>query len=489
MLGRKPTLGTSRGRSGSYANSTRSAATDREENLDEPVNRAGLSTPLVDDEGFSVAPADRHRSPWDEPEDNIPTPTLAPSAPAQTGGSFGQNFTSSPTASNEALSSSPPMTAATAPKLNLALATAPIEESEADREAALQKMQQTLQLQPPQQPSRRQTIARGRRDVRNTMFGSPVEENAGNVVARPLSSAPIVASPIGNSFPTPKGRQTSVSSVASSNPFDSPGLGAGLPSSFAIQGGSGLRASMIESINAITKNGQVSKLQINGEIHLSLRPQNPVSGPIHIRLSDFEKLEKIAPNPAYLAQVPDKPGEYFLNAEVLSTATISSPPRGTLLFRYQVHIPVGEEQVALPLIIEPAFRCADGETRMILNYKRNAAIAENLTNLELAASFKPGPVGSSVQAKPAGGTWSPNSRRMTWTLGSVSEGKIIAKFVSEAGEALSPIGVQASWSIEGRLSSGIGLSVVKGDLEADVDFEEVQKAITTGKYLAEAVIQ
>jgi hypothetical protein len=494
MLGRKSTLGTGRGRSGSYATSTRSANVDREDVIEEQEGRLPGGPP-VDEHGFSIAPADRHRNPWDEPDESIPTPTLAPepAGPASIT-AFNQNFASSPSGSTENLASPvSPQATSTQPKLNLAIAPAPIQESEEERLAALQKMQQTLQSQPPQQPSRRQTIARGRRDVRNTMFGMPSETvNGGNVAALSGSASPVSNGDLANDASRDHpNRQASTVSTSSSNPFDSPGLSGGLHSAFGQDSGAGLRANMVETISTITRNGEVQRLQINGEIHLSLRGISSAQGPIHIRLSEFERLEKIAPNPAYLAQVPEKPGEYFLNAEVLASATASASPKGVLLFRYQVHIPPGQERASLPLILEPAFRCADGETRMILNYKSNETLGANqLSNVTLAATFGPGPAVSNVQAKPAGGVWSPNSRRMTWSLGEAGrEGKVIAKFINEPGTTLDPLGVQASWAIEGQLSSGIGLSVVPGELETDLTFSEVKKATTNGKYMAEPIAQ
>jgi hypothetical protein len=281
----------------------------------------------------------------------------------------------------------------------------------------------------------------------------------------------------------------STSSVGSNNPFDSPGLSGGLATSFLPDAAPGLRATMVETVNAIVRGGQVTRLQINGEIHLSLKTSSSSSqGPIHIRIADFERLEKIAPNPAFLAQVPEKPGEYFLNAEILAGAPNAG--KGTLLFRYQVHVPPGQEMSALPVLLEPAFRCSDGETRMILNYKRNpnSSIHANLSNVTLVAAFAPGPNVSNVQAKPAGGVWSPSSRQMKWTLGNVSEdGKVIAKFISDPGAALSPQGVQASWGVEDVLCSGIDLGVVHGGLETSLDLAEVKKGVTTGKYFVEVV--
>jgi hypothetical protein len=65
---------------------------------------------------------------------------------------------------------------------------------------------------------------------------------------------------------------------------------------------------------------------------------------------------------------------------------------------------------------------------------------------------------------------------------------LIARFTTEPGEAMSTLGVQASWAMEGSLVSGLGLEVVAGELEGDKwRFEEIKKGVTTGKYLAEPV--
>jgi hypothetical protein len=462
--------------------------------------------PPVDDEGFSVAPADRHRNPWEEPNEEVLTPAIQPTAPTAVpapppSAAFSQTFSSSPDHSQDDLSI-PSSQNQAQPRLNLAIAPAPIQETEEERQAALAKMQQALSL-PPSQPTRRSTVARGRRDVRNTMFAGAGEDPmaalgaqaAQSPVAETLQDGePVSPSVHANGEKPAMPRQASMNSVGSNNPFETPGLGAGLPlgTVSTTTAEPGLRASLVETINAITKDGQVQRIQINGEIHLSLRiGVSADSGPIHIRLTSFEQLEKIAPNPAYLAQVPDRPGEYFLNPEVLASVTTQGPSKGTLLFKYQVHVPPGQESSVLPLILEPAFMCKDGETRMILHYRGNSTPAYSSAkfhDLTLLAAFAPGPSVSNVQAKPPGGVWSPPTRKMTWKVDDFAgaEGKIIARFTTEPGEPMVPQGIQASWALEGVLGSGLGIEVVEGDLEGrGWKFEEVKKGLTTGKYLAE----
>ncbi|KAK4688886.1 hypothetical protein P7C73_g1218, partial [Tremellales sp. Uapishka_1] len=516
MLGRtKSTLGgaTGRGRSGSEATSTRSGR--RETNGFDPVGEEEgtrldgvIAEPPVDSEGFSVAPSDRHRNPWEDPNELVPTPA--------------HPTTASPSASVDNISSSA-SSQHQAPRLNLALAPLPIQESEAEREAALRKMQTTLQM-PPSQPTRRTTIARGRRDVRNTMFGGlPGLETLGNV-AEPSgirntesptemgSSAPVdmFTPTTTNGDSRAMGRQDSGVSNGSTNPFDSPSIGNGTTSAnafassaLATSGEPGLRASMTETINVVMKNSEIQRVQLNGEIHVSLRVSpDAQQGPIHLRLSAFEQLEKVAPNPAFLAQVPDRPGEYLLNSEVLASATQASgagSKKGTLLFRYQVHVPVGSEAAAVPLMLSPAFLCKDGETRMILNYKVNPESllyrqlgSVDLTNVSFVAGFAGSePAVTNVQAKPLGGVWSPVTRKMTWKLGELQglEGKIVARFVTEAGEGeMRPVGVDATWGLEGVLASGLGVEVVDSQGSVRV-FEEIKKGLTAGKYSAEPTVQ
>ena len=518
MLGRtKSTMGgPNRGRSASNTPSTRSGRLDgnfqtiSEDNGRLPPN---MSTPPVDEEGFSVAPADRHRNPWEDPNELVPTPVqAAPVSSVEGTPGFAQTFNSSPDGSQDSL----PTTGSlqnSGPKLNLAMTQQPIQESEEERQAALQKIQQTLAM-PSQQPSRRATVARGRRDVRNTMFGSAAEDGTMPSSGKGLPMPPLSETGEGSLASTLRlpsanddyangierphliARQASLSSVSSNNPFDSPGLAPALsPSLMATASEPGLRASITETISIIMRQAEVQRVQINGEIHLSLR-QASVSqgdGPIHIRLTSFEQLDKIAPNPAYLAQVPDRPGEYFLNSEVLATATQKGSAKGTLLFKYQVHVPAGKERTAAPLILEPAFQCKDGETRMILNYRVNPdspLSSAGITNLSILAIFSPGVSVTNVQAKPAGGVWSPSTRRMTWNVNEMTgtEGKIIAKFSTESGEPMGPLGVQASWAVEGLLGSELGMEVVGGVLGGGWRFEEVRKGVTTGKYLAEPTI-
>ena len=436
-----------------------------------------------------------------------------------------------------------------APKLNMALAPLPIEEDESERQAALQKMQSTLLAKPPSGPGRKNTI-RGRRDVRNTTFNTlpddmPLaqalklqgqQEDAAE--QRRMTESPVqevLATPTGSSFPSGKtGMSTGTGTFAGLNPLttqftgrpnstnvSSPSSMAGTMNPFDQNGpaiaGPGLRATMTETVNAISKGGLVQKAMVTGEICVTMRdlpqyiPANGV-GPVHIRLDEFEELEKVAPNPKYLSQVPEKPGEYYLNVELLASATISQSSR-PVLFKYQLHVGEGRAGEFAPIEVHPQWKTAAGETRLLINYKSNdqGRLARSLAAASSSSLFGEstsgklsevsvvaglgGPEVTGVQAKPPGGTWSAEKRKMVWNVTDVdldsksaaSAGKIVARFVSAPdGPVGQPQGVSLQWKCQGGLTSGLNLSIVTPEGTSEGwRFEEVGKAVVSGKYTAE----
>ena len=346
---------------------------------------------------------------------------------------------------------------------SLALAPAPITESEADRAAALAKMQSTLQSG--QGPKRASTM-RGRRDVRNTMFGAldrvDDEASLGEVVRKERQAAgEMVASPIS----------------VSGNPFET------------ASPGTGLRASFVETISAVIKSGSVQRAMITGEVSLTLKDATSLASqpPLHIRLDAFEQLDKVAPNPRYLSQYPNTPGEYLLDLGALAHA---SSGKGPTLFKYQVHISEARAAEFTPLEITPQWKPMQGETRLVMTYRANPSsrlVQARLTDLKLTVGLG-GPEVTTVQAKPPGGTWSPEARQITWSLPDLdlaqsTPGKIVARFITGGEELGVPEPVTAHFKVDGTLSTGLGVSVV--DASAGWTFEDVARATTSGKYVVE----
>lgn len=426
-----------------------------------PSFTPALATPLDDDgrhvdhEGFSLPPPDRGDAPWergprnlmdDDDEEQLRESTARVESPLE----------AAPAATGPAM---------TAPKFaSLALAPAPITESEADRAAALAKMQSTLQSG--QGPKRASTM-RGRRDVRNTMFGAldrvDDEASLGEVVRKERQAAgEMTASPIS----------------VSANPFEA-----------STTPGAGLRASFVESISAVIKAGSVQRAMITGEVSLTLNDAASLASqpPLHIRLDAFEQLDKVAPNPRYLSQYPNTPGEYLLDLGALAHA---SSGKGPTLFKYQVYISEARAAEYTPLEITPQWKPMQGETRLVMTYRGNPSsrlVQARLTDLKLTVGLG-GPEVTTVQAKPPGGTWSPDARQITWSLPDLdlaesAPGKIVARFITGGEELGVPEPVTAHFKVDGTLSTGLGVSVV--DSTAGWTFEHVARATTSGKYVVE----
>lgn len=495
---------------------------------------------------------------------------------------FAGQRSSSPANMQDSQSVSSSSIGETAPRLNLALAPTPIEESEAERNAALARMQQTLSMTP-QPPARRSTIARGRREARHTMQTSAAE--GGPVPAVHMAALARMGeeerlADESNLAPRPDAmRRRSASSVSSRNPFDSPSLGApasaneapmpgvGAPSSGqgtlpvgAAVGGAaaaglgaaaigahhagsngtvppvppvseapvspaspqafaenesvppvptkstsiptavpGLRASITETVHALMRHSQPQRTMVNGEIRVSLAAMPSQSLPppgsvIHIRLTEFDALESISPNPAFLAQVPDAPGEYYLDTNKIAQATAHledpSSAAGPVLFQYNVLVPEGSESALAPVILNPAFQVKNGETRMILHYR--VTPNSGLSDLNLSVIFPSQPEVTTTQSKPVTGTWSDaadGNRAITYKV-APQEGtdcKIIARFLAN-GE-LSPNNIDAQFSCRGRILSGINLETVDDPQSVSGwSFADIDRSVVSGKYVGEVAL-
>lgn len=228
------------------------------------------------------------------------------------------------------------------PQLRLAMAPAPIQESEEERQAALARVQSTLLAQPPSAgsgPTRRGTIARGRRDVRNTMFGGvpddmplgqamamgafgkptstsrngSIQETDGAAASSSPSSAfgasptstfapalptfpssgnvttnnTLAASPVsytGTQPPNPERSNTMMSASSlsghppiSHNPFDSNPSLATSPSTSSADAPGTLRAAITETCNVVAQQGNILKAMVAGEISCLVPSSAPSS--------------------------------------------------------------------------------------------------------------------------------------------------------------------------------------------------------------------
>ncbi|KAK4947105.1 Suppressor of Profilin deletion [Elasticomyces elasticus] len=225
----------------------------------------------------------------------------------------------------------------------------------------------------------------------------------------------------------------------------------------------GLSSSVIETVSARFETGKIMSSSLIGEIALAYNPTNTSSpsGTENIRLEHFASLEKVAPNPAFITQTPDKTGEYTLNLANLSKTQVA--------FKYQVRADDAGSQA--PMLIAPAFKIEPTQASIIVSYSLNSAFnlhgrdSITLSNVMLALTLE-GARATGCQSRPVG-TFSRERNLIFWPLGDVTlkagaaPEKLLARFATES-EASSG-SVEVRWEITGEnaigLGSGLSISV------------------------------
>lgn len=387
-----------------------------------------------------------------------------------------------------------------APQFKLDIRNAPIQEEDDDADAATANLVNTLRAQAAQ-PKRSSTL-RGRRDVRNTIFvpnpASPELQSIGELPPS-LPSAGSGPNSVPNSatFPTPaippqptspafKPPHRSLLSddhAASDTQSIRSGRSLSSAASTTIRHPDlhepGLSASLVETVSAWFEHGNVTKAMLIGQVALAFNPIDISAGPFgteSIRLENFPVLEKVAPNPAFIEQSSDNPGNY--------TVDLSRITKTSVAFHYQLHIEDSNITTLPPIILSPVWKSEPTQTSAILNYslnpKFNLGGATNITvhGLILVIRLEPGSKALSAQSKPAG-TFSRDKGLIYWRLGDVTLFKdsvaqtIRVRFFTE-GEAR-PGNVEARWEISDEqsltLGSGLGVSMSAPLNEAKLDGE------------------
>lgn len=223
----------------------------------------------------------------------------------------------------------------------------------------------------------------------------------------------------------------------------------------------GLNSSIVETVSTWFEHGNVTRAVVIGELALAYNPPD-LSAPFGnetIRLEDFPVLEKVAPNPTFVDQVPDKAGDYTIN--------LSSITRTQVAFKYQVHLDESNIASFAPIVLTTAWKVEPTQTSVILNYGLNSAFrlapgrtSITLSNVILVIHLDPtGPKSTHCQSKPVG-TFSRDKSMIYWRLGDVTLSAdqpgqpLRARFYTE-GEA-KPGNVEARWEMNGEHARGHG---------------------------------
>ena len=203
----------------------------------------------------------------------------------------------------------------------------------------------------------------------------------------------------------------------------------------------------------------MTKAVVIGELALAHNPTDTSSqlATESIRLENFAVLEKVAPNPTFITQIPSKSGEYNVN--------LSQVSRTSVAFKYQVHLEDSNLAAHAPMVLTPSWKLEPTQASVILSYHFNPAFASaakrsvSLKNVMVVVHIENSKA-LSCQSRPVG-TFSKEKSMIYWKLGDITlDGyaaapqKLLARFATESDAK--PGSVEVRWEISGEDAMGLG---------------------------------
>ncbi|OBT92505.1 hypothetical protein VE01_09489 [Pseudogymnoascus verrucosus] len=356
------------------------------------------------------------------------------------------------------------------PAFKLNIAQQAIQEEDADAQAALSNVANTLRTANLPAPSRKVGTVRGRRDVRNSMYVPGPEVSVSEAQRSPgaasFSAPPAASQGIGRAANLAASASDLGSSADSIRSATSAGGGHIKHPEMTRPG---LNSSIIETVNLLSENGEIKTVTTIGEIALSY--VHPVSvkeipDTAAIRLFNFAGLEAIAPNKAFLNE-SSLAGEYSVQ--------LSEIKRTNCAFKYKVHTEPHNLYAQVPLLIKPMWKSQGDKLGVVVDYSLNEAYSSEpltLSNLTLIVSYE-GAKAISAQTRPSG-THVKEKSLVFWRLGDVLlepgvTNKVLGRLLGDQGGHVLPGVVEAKWEIavpaETVVGSGIGVSWKTGVAE------------------------
>lgn len=261
----------------------------------------------------------------------------------------------------------------------------------------------------------------------------------------------------------------------------------------------GLRVSIVETVNVLFSAGEVERVLVTGEIALSYRESlngGEKREPMKIRVNNWEEMEKVAPNAAFLisdSETTSTGGEYLVSPLLTSNTTT--------VLKYQLRIPAGKETDYVPLKARAVWRCDSNQTRIIIQYSPNPTCVllsssssdspfdDSTSSAQLEEINFHVPISAPIttfQAKPSA-QWSAEKSRLSFVnlealpLSSTAEAKLLVSVQTEKEAAVQPIG--ARWRIAGKTLGNVGVELVRGrNGESTTKVDEVRNLVA-GKFL------
>lgn len=215
----------------------------------------------------------------------------------------------------------------------------------------------------------------------------------------------------------------------------------------------GLNASIIETVSATFEQGVLARSVVIGEVALTNNSDASSEASETIRLGNFSSLDKVAPNPAFLANSGGV-GAYNLDLVQLGRG------RSQIAFKYQLSPSATAAGSLAPILLHPQWKVEPNQTSVIVLYSLNPSFnlggqeSVTLKDMTLMLHLGEGSKASSCMSKPVG-TFNKERGVIYWSLGEVTLSKategqpqrLLARFVTE-GEARQGK-LEARWTSEG----------------------------------------
>ncbi|KAF4636571.1 hypothetical protein G7Y89_g1512 [Cudoniella acicularis] len=357
------------------------------------------------------------------------------------------------------------------PQFKLDIRKDPIVEQDADAEAALSNVANTLRSSQLTTPNRKLGTTRGRRDVRNTIFVPSGNSLDVSSAEHPMPPSPGFAA----------GRAAAVASLSTGDHHSALSVsdttsirsGHSLTTHALVKHADmhkpGLNASIIETMTASFENGIVKTSKISGEIALAYHKDPSDDSPLPpanetIRINNFPNLEVIGPNSTFIHPVSiEKADEFTIDLTHITSKTSAA-------FNYRVHTDDSNMSNQGPLLLKPAWKPQGDKLNLLVEYCLNPTSGTTpitFSNLVLVAMYE-GARAAGCQTKPSG-THIKEKSLVYWRLGDVTltnePHKVICRFVGAENAVPTPGHIEARWEVQGSAGQSVGSGITLSRLE------------------------
>ncbi|KAJ2962098.1 hypothetical protein NQZ79_g2797 [Umbelopsis isabellina] len=243
-----------------------------------------------------------------------------------------------------------------------------------------------------------------------------------------------------------------------------------------------LSAYIVETVNARLKGGEADQKHISGEI--ALQYSGPVSSAdmLVFKLEKNDRIESLYPNKHLLQVISEEDSTFGIGKDELARLK----GRSVVCFKYKLKGQDITNREILPLSLIPAWRVEESCTKLMVKYKGNTAI----TTKNMAIWVRPTSKGvTSVQSTPQG-AWNPERHVLSWDSETLkmdgSPGQLLAMFNTSPDSTSQPM-VALTFNAEGTTASNISFDTSQRRLDSNQQYIQIQvihKTLRSGRVIA-----